>query len=149
MSNQFPCSVRPGHVRRHLRRVAVPSRSPSTITACYDCMGMSDGKRLNSSLDILKRHYPQVTSLQTYIYSILSNATQVALTLPDDPEDYQDLLEKSKVGYHQLPCQKYHARESIFEIDEVGPSHMFVRCPTYNGIGHQKVAMVPPPSSRF
>lgn len=81
---------------------------------------MSDGKRLNSSLDILKRHYPQVASLQDYILGILSNATEVALVVPGDPEEYRDLLEKSKVGYHQSPCQNYCARASMFGIEEVG-----------------------------
>ena len=81
---------------------------------------MSDGKRLNSSLDILKRHYPQVASLQDYIFGILSNATEVALVVPGDPEEYRDLLEKSKVGYHQPPCQNYCARASMFGIEEVG-----------------------------
>lgn len=85
---------------------------------------MSDGKRLSSSLDLLKRHYPQVASLQDYIPSILSNATEIALVDPDDdPEEYQDLLENSRVGYHQLPCQKYCAGAPVFEIDEVGTSN--------------------------
>jgi hypothetical protein len=81
---------------------------------------MSDGKQSDSSLDILKRHYPQVASLHGYIHSILSNTTEVPLIVPGDPEEYRELLEKSKVGCHQPPCQKYRARASIFEIDEVG-----------------------------
>jgi hypothetical protein len=81
---------------------------------------MSDGKRLNSSLDLLKRHYPQVASLQEYISSILSDATETALVAPDDPEEYRDVLENSQVGYHQLPGRKYRAVTPAFEIDEVG-----------------------------
>ena len=77
----------------------------------------------DGNLDILKRHYPQVASLQGYIHSILSNATEVPLVVPGDPEEYRDLLGKSKVGCHQPPCQKYRARASIFEIDEVGWSY--------------------------
>jgi hypothetical protein len=80
---------------------------------------MSDGKRLNSSLDLLKRHYPQVASLRDYIYSILDNATEITLVVPDDPEEYRDLLENSMVGCHQPPCRKYRAGASVFEIDEV------------------------------
>ena len=84
---------------------------------------MSDGKRLNSSLDLLKRHYPQVASLQEYISSILSDATETTLVVPDDPEEYRDVLENSQVGYHQLPGRKYRAVTPAFEIDEVGRKH--------------------------
>ena len=84
---------------------------------------MSDGKRLNSGLDLLKRHYPQVASLRDYIYSVLSNATEITLVVPDDPAEYRDLLEDSMVGYHQLPCRKYCAGSSVFEIDEVDISN--------------------------
>jgi hypothetical protein len=108
--------IRFGHVlatRRH------PSRSPSSITAYHNIVGMSDGKRLNSSLDLLKRHYPHVASLRDYIYSILDNATEITLVIPDDPEEYRDLLENSMVGCHQPPCRKYCAGPSVFEIDEV------------------------------
>ena len=83
---------------------------------------MTDSKRLSSSLDILKRHYPQVASLQDYIYSILSNATEAAIVAPDDPQEYRTLLRNSKVGYHQLPSQHFRARASMFEIDDVGLS---------------------------
>lgn len=106
---------RPSHVLATRR---YPS-SESSITACHNCVGMSDGKRLNSSLDILKRHYPQVASLRDYIYSILINATEVALVVPDDPEEYRDLLENSRVGCHQPLHRKYRAGASVFEIDEV------------------------------
>lgn len=84
---------------------------------------MSDGKRLNSSLDLLKRHYSQVASLRDYIYTILDNATEITLVVPDDPEEYWDLLENSKVGYHQPPCRKYRAGSSVFEIEEVDTSN--------------------------
>jgi len=92
---------------------------------------MSDGKRLTSSLDLLKRHYLQVASLQDYISSILSNATEIALVGPDDPEEYRDLLENSRVGYHQLPCQKYRAGAPAFEIDEVGVANAYLLLSTY------------------
>jgi len=85
---------------------------------------MSDGKRLNSSLDLLKRHYPQVASLRDYIYNVLDNATEITLVVPDDPEEYRDLLENSRVGYHQPPCRKYRAGPSVFEIDEVDTSNI-------------------------
>jgi hypothetical protein len=110
---------------------------------------MSDGKQLDPSLNILKRHYPQVASLQEYIYCILSNATEVSLAEPGDPEEYRDLLEKSKVGYHQLLCQKYRARASIFEIDEVGGYYAQILYSTYKRPGHQEVTVVPSPSSGF
>lgn len=84
---------------------------------------MSDGKRSNSSLEILKGHYPQVASLQDYVYSVLSNTTEVTLVTPNDPEEYRDLLENSKVGYRQPPCQKYCAKASMFEIEEVDLSY--------------------------
>jgi len=129
------------------RRVAVPPCSPSSITAYRDCVGMSDGKRLSSSLDLLKRHYPQVASLQDYIWSILSNATEITLVDPDDPEEYRDLLEDSRVGYHQLPCQKYRAGAPVFEIDEVGVSTVQSLLSTYARLGHQKITVVPPPCS--
>ena len=93
-----------------------------------DCTGMADGKRLDSSIDILKRHYPRVASLQDYIHSVISNATEVALVVPDDPEEYRDLLENSKVGHHQPPCQNYRARPSMFEIDEVDGSYTISAC---------------------
>jgi len=134
-----------GHVlatRRHL------SCSESSITACHDCVGMSDGKRLNSSFDILKRHYPQVASLRDYIDSILINATEIALVVPEDPEVYRDLLENSKVGCHQPPYRKYRAGASVFEIDEVRASNSQFPLSTYARLGHQKVAVVPPPCSR-
>lgn len=83
---------------------------------------MGDGKRLDSGLEFLKRHYPRVASLRDYIYSILSNPTEVALVVPDDQEEYRDLIENSKVGYHQPSCYNYRARDSMFEIDEVGAS---------------------------
>lgn len=92
---------------------------------------MSDGKRLNSTLGLLKRHYPQVASLQDYISSILSNTTEITLVAPDDPEEYLDLLEKSRVGYHQLPCRKYRAGAPVFEIDEVGASNILFLLSTY------------------
>lgn len=108
---------------------------------------MSDGKRLNSSLDLLKRHYPQVTSLHGYIYSILSNATDTALVTPEDPEEYRDLLVNSRVGYHQPPSRKYRAGATVFEIDEVGRRIRFLP-PTYIGLGDQKSTMVPPPPTK-
>lgn len=83
---------------------------------------MSDGKRLTSSFNLLRRHYPQVASLRDYIYSILNNATEITLVVPDDPKEYQDLLESSRVGYHQPPSRKYYAAASVFEIDEVDAS---------------------------
>ena len=86
---------------------------------------MSDGKRSDSGLDILKRHYPRVASLQDYVYSILNNATELTLVFPEDPEEYRDLLENSKVGHHQTSCPKYRARASMFEIDEVGTFYPF------------------------
>lgn len=92
---------------------------------------MSDGKPLNSSLDILRRHYPQVASLQDYIHSILSNAAEVRLVVPDDPEEYRDLLENSKVGYHQPSRQNYRAGASMFEIDEVDASQFLHATITY------------------
>ena len=108
---------------------------------------MPDGKRLNSSLDLLKRHYPQVTSLQGYIYSVLSNAAETTLVTPDDPEGYRDLLENSRVGYHQLPSRKYRAGATVFEIDEVGHrTRLFPQ--TYIGLGDQKSTMVPPPFTK-
>lgn len=74
----------------------------------------------------MKRHYPQVASLRDYIYSILDNATEIGLVVPDDPEEFRDLLENSRVGYHQPPCRLYRAGASVFEIDEVGASkHAF------------------------
>ena len=109
---------------------------------------MTDGKRLSSSLDLLKRHYPQVASLQNYISSILSNATEIAVIDPDDPEEYRDLLEDSRVGYHQLPCQKYRAGTPVFDIGEVATSNTLSLPLTYAQLGHQKVAVVPPPCSR-
>ena len=126
-----------------------PPCSPSSITAFHNCAGMSDGKRLSSSLDLLKRHYPQVASLQGYISSILSNATEIALVDPDDPEEYRDLLENSRVGYHQLPCQKYRAGAPVFEIDEVCVSNAHRLLPTYMWSGHQTITVVPPPCSRY
>jgi hypothetical protein len=136
-----------GHVLGATRRN--PSRSPSSITTYRDCTGMSDGKRLDSSLDILKRHYPRVASLRDYIYSILDNPTEVVLIVPDDTEEYRDLLENSKVGYHQPSCQSYRARASMFEIDEVGASCTQFPHATDKRSGHQKITMVPPSSSRF
>lgn len=125
------------------------SRSPSSITARADCVGMSDGKRLSSSLDLLKRHYPQVASLRDYISSILSNATEVAPVVPDDPEEYRDLLENSRVGYHQLPCRKYRAGASVFEINEVDTPNVLSPLSTYARLGHQEVPVVSPPCSRY
>ena len=109
---------------------------------------MSDGKRSNSSLDTLKRHYLQVASLKDYIHNILSNATEVTLIDPGDPEEYRDLLENSKVGYHQPPCQNYRARASMFEIDEVNTLFARFLYSAYMRSGHQKITMVPPPSSK-
>ena len=136
----------PDHVLETRRR---PTCSPSSITAFHDCLGMSDGKRLSSSLDLLKRHYPQVASLQDYISSILSNATEITLVRPGDPEEYRDLLENSRVGYHQLPCQKYRAGAPVFDIDEVGAPNARHLLSAYMQSGHQKITVVPPPRSRY
>ena len=84
---------------------------------------MPDGKKLNTSLDLLKRHYPEVASLREYIYSVLNNPTEITLVVPDDSEEYRDLLENSRVGYRQPPCRKYRAGAPGFEIDEVGTSN--------------------------
>ena len=116
-----PEIIHSGHVLA-TRRVHPPC-PPSSINAYHKLVGMSDGKRLNSSLDLLKRHYPQVASLRDYIYSVLNNATEITLVIPDDPEEYRDLLENSRVGYHQPPCRKYRAGPSVFEIDEVDTSN--------------------------
>ena len=110
---------------------------------------MSDSKRLSSSLDLLKRHYPQVALLQDYILSILSNATEIKLVDPDDPEEYRDLLENSQVGYYQLPCQKYRAGAPVFDIDEVVTPNTHSLSSTYARSGHQKITVVPPPCSRY
>ena len=110
---------------------------------------MPDGKRLNSSLGLLKRHYPQVASLRDYISSILRDPTEIALTIPDDPEEYLDLLGNSKVGYHQLPCRKYRAGAPVFEIDEVDRSNIWSPLPTYMQSGHQKITVVSPPCSKY
>jgi hypothetical protein len=110
---------------------------------------MSDGKRLDSSLGILERHYPRVASLQDYIHSILSNVTEVALVAPNDPEEYRELLENSKVGYHQPPCQNYRGKASMFEIDEVDRSYAQFLHATYERSGHQKITVVPPSPPRF
>ena len=134
-SQKFPSRSRDASLFRHL----LPRVPPF--------VGMSDGRRLNSSLDLLKRHYPQVTSLQDYIYGILSNATETPLITPGDPEGYRDLLENSRVGYHQPPSRKYRAGTTVFEIDEVGQRNWLLP-PTYIGLGDQKSTMVPPPSTK-
>jgi len=126
------------------------TRRPSDLfSIIHHRVGMPDGKRLNSSLDLLKRHYPQVASLQDYISSILSNTTEITLVDPDDPEEYRDLLENSRVGYQQLPCQKYRAGAPAFEIDEVGAPNTHVRLSTYMRTGHQKITVVHPPCSGY
>ena len=109
---------------------------------------MPGGSRLSSTLGLLKRHYPQVASLQDYISSILSNGTEITLTAPDDPEEYLDLLENSRVGYHQLPCREYRVGVPVFEIDEVDTSKTLFLPSAYTQSGHQKIAMVSPPCSR-
>jgi len=138
--------------RHHHMHITFATRlclSPSSITACHDCVEMSDGKRLSSSLDLLKRHYPQVASLQDYISSILSNATEITLVDPDDPEEYRDLLENSRVGYRQLPCQKYRGGAPVFDIDEVVAPNAHFLLSTHEWSGHQKIPVVPPPCSRY
>jgi len=125
------------------RRVVIHPCSPSSITAYHNLVGMTDGKRLKSSLDLLKRHYLQVASLQDYIYSILNNATEIALVIPDDPEEFRDLLENSRVGYHQPPSRKYRAGSSVFEIDEVDTSK------TCSAFGSQTVRSSKGPSGVY